>query len=227
MPAIRYFDYSTLGPLLRDALHEPLEPAQDGWRILEIGCGDRPIVGDLVADAHFHGARAVAIDYAPSVIRKLRRDARVEKGCGGGQATALSYEQADARALRYDAGSFDLVLDKGTIDAMMCSDDAGFSNALQICAEAARVLKGGGVFVMVSHQNPTGVEGSGFLHDSLLPALLEQPAAWSWDISVHFEEAPSKSGPFVYIVRKTRRRLTRAVHRGEASESVPLRLHSY
>jgi ubiquinone/menaquinone biosynthesis C-methylase UbiE len=59
----------------------------------------------------------------------------------------------DARALRFAEGSFDAVIDKGTFDAIVCTpdDDAAVSQA---CAEVARVLGPGGVFVSVSLAPP-------------------------------------------------------------------------
>jgi SAM-dependent methyltransferase len=218
-----YFGYDTLQPLVHELL--PARPS-DQWSALEVGCGDRPILPDLVADPHFANCRAICFDYAPTVVRALRHAAR-EAARSNPALPVVSYEQADARSLSYSNESFDIVLDKGTIDAMMCSISEGVSNAQQICSEAARVVSPGGVIVIVSHMNPTGDEGSVFLSKSLLPALSDKSAKWSWDVGVHFNEASEESGPFVYVVRKTRRRLTRAALKQDQSPEIPVELHAY
>lgn len=86
--------------------------------------------------------------------------------------------------LAYADSSFDLVIDKGTIDAMLCSS-TGAANAASICAEAARVLCPEGVFVLVSHMSPESDEGASFLSESLLPALHTQSASAAWAVEVH------------------------------------------
>jgi len=218
-----YFGYDTLQPLVHELLPTLLS---DQWSALEIGCGDRPLLPDLVADPHFAKCRAICFDYAPTVVRALRHAAR-EAARKNPALPVVSYEQADARSLSYSNDSFDIVLDKGTIDAMMCSNTEGVQNAQQICSEAARVVSPGGVIVVVSHMSPTGDEGSVFLSKSLLPALSTRSMKWSWDVGVHFDEASEESGPFVYVVRKTRRRFTRAAFKQNQSLDIPVELHTY
>ena len=244
-----YFGYDVLQPLLHSIVPEKFSP--DPWSVLEIGCGDRPILPDLVKDPHFECCRAVGVDYSPAIVRQLRQEERSSKRArtsSEGITNRVSYAQADARALTYHDESFDLVLDKGTIDAMMCSDAEGFINARSICSEASRVTRPGGAFVIVSHMNPTGENGESFVRESLLPALLGQPAKWAWDIGVHFEdngeeqdsaeeagdgkgeeeEEAENSGPFVYVISKIQRRVTRSVKRFRGVPGdIPLKLHAY
>lgn len=103
-----YMDYETLAPLLHGTL------PNGASSVLEIGCGDRPLLPGMMADAHFNGCTtAHAIDYAPSVIRAERRRHR-EEGQSGTSTTKVHYECMDARDMdRYANGSFGLVLDKG------------------------------------------------------------------------------------------------------------------
>lgn len=54
----------------------------------------------------------------------------------------------DASRLSLDAGTFGGVVDKGTIDAVL---SGGVEQARRICAEAMRVLKPGGKFLVVSN----------------------------------------------------------------------------
>ena len=243
-----YLDYATLGPLLEILLPEPPLGPQAQWSVLEIGCGDRPLAPDLAGDEHFAGARVFAVDYSSAVVRSMRRREREERAAAAAAAAAagagvgnhdaaaeggVSYEYQDARALTYGSSSFDLVLDKGTIDAMLCSDAAGYDNGRRICAEAARVLRPGGCFVVTSHMSPVGDAGQEFLSNALLPALAESgdargdDASCSWAVHVHFQEGAEEEGPFVYAICKQARRDTRAARRRDTSSAVSLHLHSH
>lgn len=65
----------------------------------------------------------------------------------------LSVGVMDVRKLEFQNERFDLIVDKGTLDSILCADDAEVSAAKAI-SEIARTLVSGGVFVMVSHAGP-------------------------------------------------------------------------
>lgn len=75
----------------------------------------------------------------------------------------------DVRKLEFQNERFDLVVDKGTLDSLLCGDDAEVAAAKAV-AEIARVLVSGGVFVMISHAGPEHreallkVPSDGFVH---------------------------------------------------------------
>ena len=60
---------------------------------------------------------------------------------------------------KFKAGTFEVVVDKGTIDAMLCSSD-GDADGRAIIKEALRVLAVGGAFFVVSHLDPTSPDGT-------------------------------------------------------------------
>lgn len=68
-------------------------------------------------------------------------------------------------------GQFDAVLDKGTLDAIMCGHDS-YDNACLMIAEVYRVLRPGGVFVEITYGSP----------DARLPHL--GGCKLQWDIQV-------------------------------------------
>ena len=79
-----------------------------------------------------------------------------DDGGGGGGAAALlppgglSFVAMSAAALSYAAGSFDVVLDKGCLDAVACAP-SGAAEAVRGClAECGRVLRPGGLFLLVT-----------------------------------------------------------------------------
>ena len=102
-----------------------------------------------MSDAGF--AAITSIDYSASVIAEMR--AKTENQSG------LAWEVMDVTAMTYTDGSWPVVVDKGTIDAMLCSSD-GDADGRAIIKEALRVLAFGGAFFVVSHLDPTSPDGT-------------------------------------------------------------------
>ena len=65
----------------------------------------------------------------------------------------LPFKQMDARSLQYEDGTFDAVVDKGTIDSILCGDGSG-PNADQVLSEIYRVLSPTGVYICVTYGLP-------------------------------------------------------------------------
>ncbi len=65
----------------------------------------------------------------------------------------MVYEVMDVRNMRYPSEHFNMVLDKSTIDALLCSDNPVISVA-QMLEEVYRVLKPNGVYFVVSYGSP-------------------------------------------------------------------------
>ena len=83
---------------------------------------------------------------------------------------------ADATALPLESNTFDAVLDKGTLDAMLCGTDAD-ATVTAMLREAHRVLRPGGKLLIVTYGDP----------HCRLPWLLR--GKLPWHISVHTQGA--------------------------------------
>jgi len=59
----------------------------------------------------------------------------------------------DVRDLAYEDSTFDLVIDKSTIDALLCGDYS-FLNVCIMTKEVQRVLKTGGIYMIISYGQP-------------------------------------------------------------------------
>ena len=59
----------------------------------------------------------------------------------------------DVMDLTYDDKTFDLVIDKSTIDALLCGDYS-FLNVALMTKEIQRVLKTGGIYMIISYGQP-------------------------------------------------------------------------
>jgi SAM-dependent methyltransferase len=129
--------------------------------VLEVGCGDVPLGTDL-CELRQTGKeilnKIVCCDYSPAVIKTLKDNARIEankeqgdhpKSCND---SIVEFVVADARELDYSDGSFDLVLEKGTLDAMLSDKEMGTANCIRIVTECARVLTTGGTLAVLCVQ---------------------------------------------------------------------------
>lgn len=119
--------------------------------VLEVGCGDVPLGRDLVRGIEklesATGSAAsnilknvVCVDYAKSVVDALKAEQQKESQ----KSVSVLYEVGDARKLVYSDASFDLILEKGTMDAMLSDKSEGVENCKLIVAECARLLTVGG-----------------------------------------------------------------------------------
>jgi ubiquinone/menaquinone biosynthesis C-methylase UbiE len=112
----------------RDAFFDHVVPPPTGLT-LEVGCGE----GRVARDLRDRGHRVVAMDTSPTLLRHAK-----------GADPSGRYVQADAMALPFGEGTFDLVV---AYNALMDVDDMPGA-----VSEAARVLVPGGRFaVSVTH----------------------------------------------------------------------------
>lgn len=59
----------------------------------------------------------------------------------------------DCTNLKYGEETFDFLIDKGTLDALLCGEKA-FTRTAQCLKECQRVLKTGGVYMIVTYGKP-------------------------------------------------------------------------
>ena len=65
----------------------------------------------------------------------------------------MKWEVMDVRELKYPDEMFDLIIDKSTIDALLCGNYAFFNVAVML-KECQRVLKTGGYYMALSYGTP-------------------------------------------------------------------------
>jgi len=116
----RYREDAGFVPVLGQSAVELLDP-QPGERILDLGCGDGALTGDLVA----RGAEVVAIDASPEMVAAAR-------------ARGFDARLADGQALAF-AGEFDAVFSNAALHWMTAPD--------AVLTGVRRALRPGGRFV--------------------------------------------------------------------------------
>ncbi len=65
----------------------------------------------------------------------------------------MKWAEMDVRDLNYENEFFDLIVDKSTIDALLCGNYA-YLNVAQMLRECQRVLKTGGYYMAISYGIP-------------------------------------------------------------------------
>lgn len=239
-------------PVLRVGL------AKDGpISVLEVGCGDAPLGRDLALSIQEYGIsigqdpssivqKVVCLDYSKNVIETMKEEQEKKQIQSNAKEKGLPvhYEVADARQLSYQNESFEMILEKGTLDAMLSdSDGSGQENCRKIVSECARVLKVCGYIIIISHLNARVESGLQWLNDVIVPGI-RAAGNFQWLIEVHGSdvEIPSDDdddtdeeksiespGPAVYFIEKVG--IVSPTKNSDGSEqsppTIPLKFVSY
>ncbi|XP_006160819.1 EEF1A lysine methyltransferase 4 [Tupaia chinensis] len=130
------------------ALLEPELRPED--RILVLGCGNSALSYEL-----FRGGfpDVTSVDYSSVVVAAMQaRYAHVPR---------LRWATMDVRALGFPSSSFDVVLEKGTLDALLAGErdpwtvsSEGVHTVDQVLSEVSRVLVPGGRFISMTSAAP-------------------------------------------------------------------------
>jgi SAM-dependent methyltransferase len=167
-----YYSFDILLPLFEKYLLKDFSGS-----ILELGCGDKPLLPGFETNFK-QSARLIGIDYSQNVVDLLNKEKQ--------EGSVISYQQMDARRTNFNSDSFDFIVDKGTMDAMLSAKSAeqGFANVNKIFLEAVRVLKLDSQFVIVSHIEADSDEFHELMQGVILPAL-DTKRNVLWDIEAH------------------------------------------
>ncbi|XP_015580121.1 EEF1A lysine methyltransferase 4 isoform X2 [Ricinus communis] len=132
-----YQRYSSLRPFVRRYI--PLSS-----RVLMVGCGNALMSEDMVKDGY---EDIMNIDISSVAIDMMRKKYEY--------FPQLKYMQLDVRDMSFFPDeSFNGVIDKGTLDSLMCGNDAPIS-AAQMLGEVSRLLKPGGIYMLITYGDPT------------------------------------------------------------------------
>lgn len=192
-----YCSYDNLRPLLETHI-------LSDHSVLEVGCGDSPLVTGMLTAGH--SGKMHAIDFSESIIRKVIEDRKKS----GTSSESIDYSVMDARKMVYEDDSWDAVIDKGTLDAMLCDKETGLTNARELTSEACRVLKkAAGIIVFISHIQTETSEFNDWMQSCVLP-VLDEHRSYLWKVEAHTGSSTGKTdSPTVYIISSKPKRLTR------------------
>ncbi|KIY68899.1 S-adenosyl-L-methionine-dependent methyltransferase [Cylindrobasidium torrendii FP15055 ss-10] len=111
--------YADVAPILRELI-----PNKNA-RILMLGCGNSTLSEDMYDDGY---TNIVNVDYSSVVIAQMK--ARHE-----GVRPGMEWKVMDVRALEFNDASFDVAIDKGTMDAMMTAKGDVWDPPAQVIAD--------------------------------------------------------------------------------------------
>ncbi|KAH8062786.1 methyltransferase [Aureococcus anophagefferens] len=97
---------------------------------------------------------------------------------------ALSFQQMNVCSLEFPDESFDAVIAKGVMDAILCGEGST-ANVAKMCMEVSRVLKPNGIFFVVSYGVP----------DNRMQYLENED--YSWVVTTHTVPKPTVSATAV------------------------------
>ena len=113
--------------------------------VLVVGCGNSTMSCDL----YDVGYKSItSIDLSNQVIEQMQRQNKRER-------PDLKFETMDATQMSYDESTYSVILDKGTLDAMMTDDSDEVTASVNLMfAEIDRVLRFGGRYIAFSLLQP-------------------------------------------------------------------------
>jgi ubiquinone/menaquinone biosynthesis C-methylase UbiE len=163
---------------------------QNEKKILHLGCGNSRLAEEMLED--HKNQEHVNIDISEVVIRKM-----IEKHKGKGNNQFI---HMDALRMTFPAGSFDVAIDKATLDTILCADNS-IDNSLRYLQEVYKVLKANGKYLLVTFAPP----------DERIPYLRRTGLNWRVDtFTVPKPSIPTaqptsdedKTPHFIYICTK-------------------------
>ncbi|KAF5316829.1 hypothetical protein D9619_006317 [Psilocybe cf. subviscida] len=143
------FDWFKTYADLAELLHE-LIPDRSS-KILMLGCGNSTLSEDMYEDGY---RNIVNTDYSGVLIDQMKHKHSEKR-------PEMEWHEMDVRHLAFEDESFDVAIDKGTMDAMMTAKGDVWDPPQQVIDdcnsevnEALRTLRKGGVFVYLTFGQP-------------------------------------------------------------------------
>ena len=112
--------------------------------MLNLGCGNAIICEQMYDEGY---TNITNNDISPFCIEQMAK--RNEK-----TRPKMKWDVMDCTDMTYGDNTFDLIIDKSTIDAILCGDNADLMVA-KMLKECQRVLKEGGYYVAISYGLPS------------------------------------------------------------------------
>ncbi|QDS68946.1 hypothetical protein FKW77_008605 [Venturia effusa] len=172
-------DFTAIKPFLE----KHLPAASTNPRILQLGCGNSTLTADLTTLSY---TTQTSIDFSAPVITQMSQ-----------KHPESTWLVMDVRKMTFPSHSFDIAIDKATLDAMLYGslwdpEPEVRKNVGEYVDEVARVLVPGGMWLYITWRQP-----------HFIRPLLEREGAWTVESEVLAE--PGGGGMFEYygyVMRK-------------------------
>lgn len=133
-----YQRFSDLKPKIADAIPK-------NGKVLVVGAGSSELSAALYDDTEFAVSGITNIDISSVVTKRMQASVGDRKG--------MEYQTQDVCELALPDNSFDCVIDKATLDSLLCGEDA-LERADKALRNIFRVLRPQGYYICVSYAGP-------------------------------------------------------------------------
>jgi len=159
------FDWYQRWSGIKDIITQYVLPTH---QILHLGCGNSRLSEEMYDDGYIN---SINIDISQVVIKAMQDKYRDKQ--------TMRFLHMDTRNLEFDEATFDAVIDKGTLDSLLCGENST-AHANKMISEVYRVLSPTGVYVVVSYGQPP---------NRLI--FLDKPDLYNWDVEVKTVAKPT------------------------------------
>ncbi|KAF1986562.1 S-adenosyl-L-methionine-dependent methyltransferase [Aulographum hederae CBS 113979] len=175
------FEWAKSFANVRPFFEAHLPPATSTPKIVQLGCGNSTLSKDLF-DLSYHSQTNV--DFSEVVISTMRS-----------KHPEMEWQVMDVRKMTFSSETFDVAIDKATLDAMLYGslwdpDEEVRNNVKAYVDEVARILTPGGRWLYITWRQP-----------HFLRPLLQRPDVWSLDVHTLQDEGGSFEY-FGYVMTK-------------------------
>ncbi|XP_067680298.1 citrate synthase-lysine N-methyltransferase CSKMT, mitochondrial-like [Haliotis asinina] len=149
------FDWFLSGKTLYPALQPHitrLSCTHTNLKVMDAGCGNSDVPSFLYTHCTEVPIELHLVDYVSEVLHIQR--SWLKESLQGHPATSVQYVQCDLTRLPYRPGTFHLVLDKGTTDALLKDPVEGVQRSHKLVSSMVDLLQTGGVFAQVTDEDP-------------------------------------------------------------------------
>lgn len=157
------FDWYQRWTGVRDIIMEHIKPTQN---FLVIGAGNSRLSEEMYEEGF---RKQTNVDISSVVVKAMAEKYADKEG--------MSYVCMDLKQMELGDAAFNAVIDKGTLDSLLCGE-ASTLNVQKALSEIARVLDTTGVFISISHGQPS------------YRLTYLQRLEFGWDVSVHTVAKP-------------------------------------
>jgi SAM-dependent methyltransferase len=187
------FDWLTSAASIGSLLH-PLMMHDTDTRILHVGCGSS-VLGEWIVEQYTSQiSKVVNVDCDVDTLRRMQQRWRDRMALVNTNSERLHYLSEDMMEFSVadftvpnalssmDATPFDIIVDKSTLDCMLCTD----TGAIGLLMEVYRLLKENAVYLVVSFHPPEFIQN----------LLAELPGAdWEVACSLLPRQMEERTGP--------------------------------
>eukprot|EP00359_Climacostomum_virens_P001159 CAMPEP_0204897032 /NCGR_PEP_ID=MMETSP1397-20131031/508_1 /ASSEMBLY_ACC=CAM_ASM_000891 /TAXON_ID=49980 /ORGANISM="Climacostomum Climacostomum virens, Strain Stock W-24" /LENGTH=163 /DNA_ID=CAMNT_0052064731 /DNA_START=1381 /DNA_END=1872 /DNA_ORIENTATION=+ len=155
--------------------------------ILNVGCGNSRLSEEMLDDGF---QNIMNIDFSQTVIQFMAK-----KNAG----KPLHYEHMNIFEMTFPDATFDLAIDKATLDTVLCGENCT-PNSTKMLREVYRVLKPNGTYICISHADPD--QRLHYFYRTELDWKVEHQTLPKPMVSTLAEDRNTSNLHYVYICRK-------------------------